>query len=88
MAKAAKRFVDDWISKYVEQTNRGSEGDAKETHELTFECLAAADKAGVSRTAIEEECGDLNAYIEDAVARENKDTADRLVDRVREDPSA
>ncbi len=88
MAKAAKRFVEDWISRNVEATNQDSEGDAKKVHALAFDCLAAADKAGISRAAIEEECGDLVACISDAIARLNKEAADRLVDRVREDPSA
>ncbi len=83
MAKAAKRFVDEWVSKNVDVAN-----DEGKRHALTLACLAAADKAGIARAAIEEECGDLNAYIGDAIARANKDAADRLVGRMREDPSA
>ncbi len=88
MTKAARRFVDDWISENVEPTGREPEADTALAHDLALECLAAADKAGIDRAGIEMECGDLIAYMDEAIGRANAEEAKRLVGRVREDPSA
>jgi len=88
MSKAARNFVDQWISDNVEATGDDAGAAVVAANKLALKCLAAADAAGIDPTAIESECGDLAAYIAAAIARANAEEAERLIDRVREDPSA
>jgi len=88
MSRAAQKFVDQWISENLEATGEDVEASAATANKLALECLAAADEAGIDRAAIENECGDLVAYIDAAIARANAQEAERLIGRVREDPSA
>ncbi len=88
MSKAARNFVDQWISENVEATGGDPEDNAAVAQKLALKCLAAADKAGINRGAIENDCGDLVAYIDEAISRADDEEARRLIDRVREDPSA
>jgi hypothetical protein len=88
MSKAARRFVDQWISDNVEATGEDPGVSTAMAHELATKCLAAANQADIDRAAIEVDCGDLVAYIDAAIARANEEEAKRLIGRVREDPSA
>ena len=88
MSKAARKFVEQWISDNVEATGQDGEANVAVANKLALKCLAAADRAGIDRAAIENECGDLIAYIDAAISQANKEEAERLIARVREDPSS
>ena len=88
MTRTARKFVDQWIADNVEATGEDPEDNAAMANKLAHKCLAAADKAGIDRGAIENDCGDLVAYIDEAISQANDEEAKRLIDRVREDPSA
>lgn len=81
MAENAREFVDSWIEENIQPTGYQPEGDRTEAERLAAACLIAAKSAGVSEEAIQNEIGDLVAYMDDAIERANNAEVRRLVDK-------
>ncbi|WP_404294693.1 hypothetical protein ACD578_30465 (plasmid) [Microvirga sp. RSM25] len=64
MTKDAKQFVDRWIDENIDPTGYTPVADASEAERLARACWVEADKAGISRDAIEDSVGNLVVYIE------------------------
>lgn len=53
MTKDAGHFVEEWVANNIHATGYEEEGDMRAAKAAAFEMLAAADKAGVARAAVE-----------------------------------
>lgn len=80
----AQDFVDAWINENVQATGYERESDAAQAKTLAMQCWAAADKAGISRGAIQQAVGDLVPYMASAIEQTNDDEVARLVEKDRD----
>ena len=64
MAPAAREFIDFWIENSVHAAERnGAIGAEQDVSALASRCLEMASSLGLSKAALEQEVGDLAAYI-------------------------
>ena len=70
MSNRAASFVEEWVRENaVKPVNDAAAGDDSEARLRAEACLAAAKEEGIAREDIEEETGDLVAYMEDVIAK-------------------
>ena len=70
MSNRAASFVEEWVGENaVKPVNDAAAGDDSEARLRAEACLAAAKEEGIAREDIEEETGDLVAYMEDVIAK-------------------
>ena len=70
MSNRAASFVEEWVRENaVKPVNDAAAGDNSEARLRAEACLAAAKEEGIAREDIEEETGDLVAYMEDVITK-------------------
>ena len=70
MSNRAASFVEEWVSENAVKPIEGTPaGDNSEARLRAEACFAAAKDEGIAREDIEEETGDLVAYMEDVIAK-------------------
>src|SRR3954463_5399700 len=70
MSNRAASFIEQWVSENAVKPVEGAPaGDDSEARLRAEACLAAAKEEGIAREDIEEETGDLVAYMEDVIAK-------------------
>ena len=78
MSECGRRFVEGWVNEHVHPTGYEAEGDTSETRQLTELCLAAARAKGISKKEIEEDIGDIDDYMSEAIDEVNDAEVARL----------
>lgn len=63
MSKRVFRFVEGWVSENVHPVAYEPDENSLEARQFAVQCLAAAEAEGITRKEIEEEVGDIVAYI-------------------------
>ena len=67
MSKRGVRFVEGWVSENVHATAYELDDESLEARQYAAQCLAAAEAEGISREAIEEDVGNIVAYMTGAI---------------------
>ena len=75
MVISARTFVDDWILENIQAVAFEPEDDAQEAHRRASQCVDAASKVGIKRSAIESDCGPLVSYMAAAIERINTEAS-------------
>ena len=79
MTKQAGQFVEVWVANNIQATGYEPEGDMTAANAAAFEMLAAADKAGIARGAVEAYTGnDIVAFMADKIESVNDAEVERL----------
>jgi hypothetical protein len=70
VSNRAASFIEDWVRENaVKPVNDAAAGDDSEARLRAEACLAAAKEEGIAREDIEEETGDLVAYMKDVITK-------------------
>jgi hypothetical protein len=75
----AKAFIEDWIDENIQATNYEPEGDATAARAAAIACFRDADRAHISRPAIQAAVGNLQDYMAAAIRAANEAEVARLV---------
>lgn len=80
MTKDAGQFVEVWVANNIHATGYEAEGDRKAARSAVYEMVAAADKAGIARVAIQEYTGsDMVSFMAGRIEAVNDAEVERLV---------
>jgi hypothetical protein len=72
MTNPVREFIDFWIENSVHAAERdGANGAEQGVLALTNRCVEMASSIGLSRAALDQEVGDLSAYISAKLAKAN-----------------
>lgn len=78
MIPAAREYIDFWIENSVHAAEQGGAlGAEQDVSALTSRCLEMASSLGLSKAALEQEVGDLAAYIKARLMTANALERDR-----------
>jgi hypothetical protein len=81
MCDDAKAFIEHWVDDNIRPIWYEPQGDATPARKAMLVCFRAADRAGVSRRAIQDAVGDLQEYMAKAIEDVNNVEVARLVAR-------
>ena len=81
MSERGLRFVEEWIVENVHPEGYQPEGDNREARMLAVLCLKAAKDAGISKKEIEENVGDIEDFMSQAIDEANDAEVARLAAR-------
>jgi hypothetical protein len=78
MSARARAFVESWVNEYVHPTTYESENRHPQSKANSAACYESALIEGIGKNEIDEEFGDLEAYM----ARAHEDIIDRKIDEI------
>lgn len=78
MSQRARAFVESWVNEYVHPTTYESEDRHDQSRANSVACYESALIEGIKKDEIDEEFGDLEAYM----ARRHEDIIDRKIDNL------
>ena len=78
MSKRGVRFVEGWVSENVHPTAYVLDDDSLEARQYAVQCLAAAEAEGISKKEIEEDLGNIVAYMTGAINSQIDEEVARL----------